>query len=130
MSNKWKKKSLEGCLVRQKNSLSHYSSSSHMVKRLFYRTHRRHILTTTHQASPFTYFTAGFFEFRKASASLEAFATKATCLGSLRLPMRVVEGSGVAMPSNCGFNTIPVDVNGLIPRLNPSSSLMTAIKRN
>lgn len=39
-----------------------------------------------------TYLTAGFFDLRKARASLDACATKAACLGSFRLPLREVLG--------------------------------------
>lgn len=75
-----------------------------------------------------TYFTAGFFDLRNIRASFEACATKAACCGSLRLPMRDEVPRDVRRFS-VGATTIPADVNGLIPRLNPSSSLITAIKR-
>jgi hypothetical protein len=66
-----------------------------------------------------THFVAGFFDFKNTNASFDDFATNAACFGSFRLPAR---------DEVCGATTIPVDVNGLIPRLSPSSSLMTAIR--
>lgn len=65
---------------------------------------------------------------RNSSASFDAFATKAACCGSVRLPIVRDEFTvvgAVVLP----LTTIPdVDVNGLTPRLNPSSSLMTVIR--
>lgn len=72
-----------------------------------------------------TYLTAGFLDFRKARACLDASATIAACCGSLRLPIREL----LTGACNEAATTIPVELNGLIPRLNPSSSLITAINR-
>jgi hypothetical protein len=78
--------------------------------------------------SCFSHLTAGFIDLKNSSASFDAFATKAACCGSLRLPIVRDEfpvGVAVVLP----LTTIPeVDVNGLIPRLSPSSSLMTVIR--
>lgn len=76
-----------------------------------------------------TYFTAGSFEFRNLRASTEARATKAACCVSLRLPVRE-DVVCVDCWASCWLRadpTVPVEVNGLIPLLNPSNSLMTVI---
>lgn len=82
-----------------------------------------------------THFTAGCFDFRKVRAFLQACVTIATCCGSLRLPdlsfddVKEDEESFSNFSHNAGAITTDDDVEVIaIPRLNPSSSLITVIK--